>query len=183
MTSERRGEAGVVQRGRSPVSKVVRAAPGVDAHATFTEFVHEVEPRLLRALVAARGPNLGRDATAEALAWAWEHWPGVQAMDNPAGYLFRVGQSKTRQRRRGWLQPSPADWDHAVEPGLGAALAQLSDRQRIAVLLVHGCGWTYHEVAEALGVSRSSVGTHVTRALARLRHALEATNELESHDD
>jgi DNA-directed RNA polymerase specialized sigma24 family protein len=172
-----------VQRRRSPVSKVVRAGPELDAHAAFTDFVNQIEPRLRRALVAARGPNLGRDATAEALAWAWEHWPRVQAMDNPAGYLFRVGQSKTRQRRRGWLQQAPASWDHVIEPGLGAALAQLSDQQRTAVLLVHGCGWTYHEVAEALGVSRSSVGTHVARALTSLRNALEPTTALETHDD
>lgn len=153
-----------MQRGRSPVSRVVRAGPEVDAHVAFTDFVKQIEPRLRRALVAARCPNLGRDATAEALAWAWEHWPRVQAMDNPTGYLFRVGQSKTRQRRRAWLQQGAVAWEHEVEPGLGAALAQLSEQQRIAVLLVHGCGWTYQEVAEALDLSRSSVGTHVNRA-------------------
>jgi DNA-directed RNA polymerase specialized sigma24 family protein len=41
----------------------------------FSQFVTEVEPRLRRALVALRGAEAGRDATAEALAWAWEHWP------------------------------------------------------------------------------------------------------------
>ena len=34
----------------------------------------EVEPRLRRALTVVRGHADGREAAAEALAWAWEHW-------------------------------------------------------------------------------------------------------------
>lgn len=65
----------------------------------FDGFVTKMEPRLRRALIAARGPELGRDATAVALAYAWEHWDRVRAMRNPVGYLYRVGQSRTRRRR------------------------------------------------------------------------------------
>lgn len=139
----------------------------------FTTFVNEVEPRLRRALVALRGADLGRDATAEALAWAWASWPSVTEMANPVGYLYRVGSSRSRPRRQprlpgtGW-----ATGGYGFEPGLGPALARLSERQRAAVVLVHGCGWTHQEVADALGLSRSSVGTHVDRALARLREEL-----------
>jgi DNA-directed RNA polymerase specialized sigma24 family protein len=39
--------------------------------------------------------------------------------------------------------------------------------------LIHACGWTYGEAAEAMEISRSAVGTHVTRALEALRRALE----------
>lgn len=141
----------------------------------FTAFVAEVEPRLRRALVALRGPELGRDATAEALAWAWGNWAQVTSMENPAGYLYRVGSSRTRPRRPALLPVVSASFDgSAFEPGLGPALARLSERQRAAVVLVHGCGWTHQEVADALGVSRSSVGTHVDRAMARLREELGA---------
>ena len=38
----------------------------------FTEFVQSVEPRLRLALMAGYGPERGREATAEALAYAWE---------------------------------------------------------------------------------------------------------------
>ena len=138
----------------------------------FTSFVAEVEPRLHRALVALRGREIGREATAEALAWAWANWSAVEKMANPAGYLYRVGSSRTRPRREGiWLTTAPADLP-GFEPGLGPALSRLSDRQRTAVVLVHGCGWTHQEVADALGVSRSSVGTHVDRAMAQLRKEL-----------
>jgi len=40
----------------------------------FELFALDVEPRLRRALVAAYGSDRGREAAAEALAYAWEHW-------------------------------------------------------------------------------------------------------------
>jgi DNA-directed RNA polymerase specialized sigma24 family protein len=140
----------------------------------FTSFVAEVEPRLRRALTALRGRDIGRDATAEALAWAWANWSQVKEMANPAGYLYRVGSSRTRPRReRAWPMAVPAD-PHGFEPGLAPALARLSERQRTVVVLVHGCGWTHQEVADALELSRSSVGTHLDRAMAQLRKELGA---------
>ena len=151
----------------------------MDHESAFTAFTRDVEPRLRRALVALRGRDEGRDATAEALAWAWEHWSEVQEMANPVGYLYRVGQSRTRQRRD--LPPLTLidHHDPEYEPGLGPALARLSDHQRTAVVLVHGCEWTYQEVADALGLTKSSVGTHVARGLSRLRQELEV--EMEHH--
>jgi RNA polymerase sigma factor (sigma-70 family) len=60
-----------------------------------------------------------------------------------------------------------------IEPGLAPALRGLSERQRTAVLLVYGFGWTYAEVAEFLGVALGTAQTHVERAMAKLRFALE----------
>jgi DNA-directed RNA polymerase specialized sigma24 family protein len=145
----------------------------VDAGVEFTLFVADVEPRLRRALVALRGREDGRDATAEALAWAWEHWTEVQLMPNPVGYLYRVGQSRSRPRRLLRTERVSVHHDPEFEPALGPALRRLPERQRTAVILVHGCHWTYEEVADTLGVSKSSVGTHVARAMAQLRNELE----------
>ena len=140
-----------------------------DAEAAFDAFVREVEPRLRRAFALLRGPEAGRDATAEALAWGWEHWSELAEMANPAGYLYRVGQSRTRWKPERFAPPPvPADAP-GFEPGLVPALGRLSERQRTAVVLVHGCGWTHQEVADALELSRSSVATHVQRAMAQLR--------------
>jgi hypothetical protein len=50
--------------------------------------VEEVGPRLGRALAAAYGFEDGRDATAEALAYAWQHWQRLQHIANLPGYLF-----------------------------------------------------------------------------------------------
>jgi len=139
----------------------------------FEAFVASVEPRLRRALFAARGVDWGREATAEALAWAWENWPKVRGMESPVPYLVRVGLSKTRKRR---ARPVfvRTDWhEPVVEPELGNALRSLSENQRIAVVLVHGFGWTMREVAELRRTRITTVQTHLDRGMNKLRAAME----------
>jgi RNA polymerase sigma factor (sigma-70 family) len=151
-----------------------------DAEA-FTRFVGEIEPRLRRAFVAAYGTERGRDATAEALAWAWEHWDRVATMHNPAGYLWRVGQSRSRLRRREpVVLPEPAADDVLVEPALLPALRALTAHQRAAVVLVHGYGWQLKEVAELMDVRVTTVQNHVERAMAKLRTALAVEADLDA---
>ena len=139
----------------------------------FTAFVTEHEPRLRRAFVAAYGGYRGREATAEALAYAWEHWNRLSGMHNVPGYLFRVGQSRTKDRRdRSTFAPADKG-DPLFEPGLEPALKALSDRQRTAVVLVHGFQWTLREVAELTGTKVTTVQNHLERGLVKLRRALE----------
>jgi len=139
----------------------------------FEAFFAEAEPRLGRALVARYGHERGREATADALAWGFEHWERLRAMENPSGYLYRVGCSKARRRRGRVLFDAPTSRDgHDVEPALAGALTRLSAGQRTAVVLVKGYGWELHEVAELTGSSISTVNTHVRRGLAKLRTEL-----------
>ena len=143
----------------------------------FTRFVKEVEPRLSYAFYAAYGPEVGADVTAESLAYAWEHWAQVRSIENPAGYLYRVGQSKARWYHRPRVcfpQPLRVAIPE-VEPKLPVALQRLTRSQRIAVVLVHGLEWTEEEVAALIGRSRSTVHTHLERGLARLRQELEVS--------
>jgi RNA polymerase sigma factor (sigma-70 family) len=141
----------------------------------FETFVSTAERKLSFALAAAYGPELGREATAEALAYAWEHWDRLSVMSNPIGYLYRVGQSRVRRHRR---QRTRTGHDTAkgrepwVEPALPAALAALTQRQRVAVVLVEGFGWTQAEVAELTGTSRSTIQKHLERGLTSLRAEL-----------
>ena len=142
---------------------------------SFNGFVREAEQRLSFALGAAYGPEVGAEATAEAVAYAWEHWDRLSGMDNPVGYLFRVGQSKARRFR--WRRPpvAPLPVDNSeprVEPALLASLGRLSRNQRTVVVLVSGFEWTQHEVADLLGVTRSTVQKHLNRGLGRLRDDL-----------
>ena len=140
----------------------------------FTEFVSAVEPRLRIALVARYGPERGREATAEALAYAWEHWGRIGEMESPVGYLYRVGQSKSRPRRRPLLATDrPESHEPWVEPGLPKAMKSLSTRQRMAVVLVHAYGWSQREAADVMRVSPDTVRTHLERGLSKLRSSLE----------
>jgi len=63
--------------------------------AWFDGLVRDVEPGLRHALVAVYGQEQGRDATAEALAYAWEHRTesGWQC-DRPANHGGDHGASK-----------------------------------------------------------------------------------------
>lgn len=146
-----------------------------DDAGSFEQFVTDSEPQLRRALVAAYGPDRGRDATAEALGWAWEHWDDVRSMTRPIGYLYRVGQSRTRPRKTPSPEASRPQLDQLPDPELLDALRLLSERQRVAVVLVHGFGYTLRDVADLLEIRTTSVQNHVERGLRRLRHHLEET--------
>lgn len=146
---------------------------------SFEDFAARVEPKLRQVLSATLGSDLGAEAAADALSYGWEHWDRVAIMDNPEGYLYAVGRNLGR-RRLGERAPvlmavdtSVAPW---VEPALPDALSQLSENQRVAVMLVHCFQWSLREVAEFLDVSKSSVQTHVERGLERLRSSLGVTS-------
>ena len=147
---------------------------------SFAEFVEDAEPRLRRALVARYGYQEGREAVAEALAYAWEHWERVAGMENPVGYLYRVGRTRgTWGFRRPVQLPRPeATADPSwFEPTLPGAVERLPIRQRTAVMLVKAHGYTYDEAADVMGIARTSVQRHVERALTKLRKALEVTSD------
>jgi RNA polymerase sigma factor (sigma-70 family) len=139
----------------------------------FASFFEVAEPRLRRALVAAYGGDRGREGAAEALAYAWQNWEQVRVMGNAVGYLYRVGQSRSRPPKAVCaipaVAPVVAGW---FEPELPAALDRLSDRERLSVVLVEGYGWRLREVAELLDVSISSVQSYLERGLRKLREAL-----------
>jgi DNA-directed RNA polymerase specialized sigma24 family protein len=141
----------------------------------FDDFAATAGPRLRATLLAAFGPEVGLDAAAEALAYGWEHWARLSTMDNPAGYLFRVGQTAARRtrRREGFLPVPEVEELPNFEPALIPAIEALSEQQRVCVLLVHALGWSQVEVAGVLGVDPATVRTHLGRALTRLRAALE----------
>jgi DNA-directed RNA polymerase specialized sigma24 family protein len=145
---------------------------------SFERFVETVGVRVRAGLVATYGYEPGRDAAAEAIAYAWEHWAEIGEMDNPAGYLYRVGQTAARRMRRPQgLLPSPGDdADVNVEPGLVPALQQLSEMQRTCVLLVVGYRISQAEVGRLLDVSASTVQTHIERAMQSLRTHLEVAH-------
>ncbi len=146
----------------------------LETKTSFEDFCGVVQPKLRQAFAARYGYTDGAEATAEALAYAWEHWDRVRGMENAAGYLYRVGRSKTRRIRRATplLVDMPEGGIPHVEPGLPAALASLSENQRVAVILVAGFGWKLREVAELRGVSTSTVQNHLERGMKKLRTSM-----------
>lgn len=147
---------------------------GCPSTRVFTEFARELEPRLRYALVAELGYHRGREAAQDALVYAWEHWDLLEAVANRGGYLYRVAKRRSLRQRRAipsFVDPPQVD-PEMIEPGLASALQRLSGRQRAVVFLVEGLAMTHQETADLLGISRSSVQTHLERALRRLRDEL-----------
>ena len=154
---------------------------GVEVHPeetlvdSFTLFVKGKEQSIKVALCSAFGQEIGLEATRDALAYGWEHWERIRDMDSPAGYLWKVGRNRANRlsaRRTPLFESVSLERLPWVEPGLPAALERLSEKQRVAVLLVHGFEWTLDEVADLLSVSRSTVQKHTERAMVRLRRRL-----------
>ena len=147
---------------------------------TPDEFEQRLAPTLtqLRAVLIARhGVDVGLDVHAEVASFAWECRDMVCGLDNPAGYLFRVSQSKARRYRR-WgraitlpRESNPGTHDEA-DPRLDEALLGLNLGERTVVVLVHGYGYRYEEAAELLGWSTASVRNRLSRAMAKLRRLL-----------
>ena len=141
----------------------------------FEAFVRGAEPRLRQALSATLGSDRGREATADALAYAWENWDRVSAMANPVGYLYVTGRDRGRRANRTRLvtllpieQPR-IPW---IEPGLVDSLQELAERQRTVVVLLYCFEWSMSEVADMLGVTKSTVQKHATRGIETLRRRL-----------
>lgn len=149
----------------------------------FEQFVRSDGERVRRALVGFYGVEIGTEAAADAMGVAWDRWADIKAMANPAGFLFRVGQSKARPslrwRSRRSVFPSETAGhgkDHAALVDLFAALARLKPIERAAVVLVKSHGYSYREVGELLDITEASVNNHVHRALTRLRQELEVAS-------
>jgi RNA polymerase sigma-70 factor (ECF subfamily) len=161
----------------------MRAEPSTDL--AFAEFVDAKEADIRRALTGRFGAEMGREAAAHALLYGLENWNRVSAMDNPAGYLFRVGQRWGRRSRRkrvhfDVVESPTGPW---FEPGLGTALAALPAKQRVAVVLRHGSDMTYRQIAGLTNQSEASVRKQVERALASLRVALKVDVDLDVEVD
>ncbi len=147
---------------------------------TPDEFEQRLAPVLAHlrgVLIARHGVDVGTDVHAEVAGFAWEQRNMVCTLDNPAGYLFRVSQSKARRYRR-WGRAVPLPAERAValqdgDPRLDAAMARLTKDERTVCVLVHGYGYHYEEAAELLGWSPTSVRNRLSRAMAKLRRLLQ----------
>ncbi len=145
-------------------------------NAGFRAFVEQAEPRLRRAFVAAFGPERGLEATAEALAYAWESWQTLRTFENPVGYLYKVGRSRTRSRKVRRLFARPENPDHWTEPNLGRGLSSLPEPERVAVVVVYCTDMTRNEAA-AKKITESALQKRAERGLAKLRRTMGANDD------
>ncbi|MEV6306358.1 sigma-70 family RNA polymerase sigma factor [Actinoplanes sp. NPDC051861] len=148
----------------------------------FEAFYRANADRVYRALaVTLRRDDLAGEAMAEAMARAYTRWPAVRELDNPAGWVFRVGLNwATSWWRKVRRERAPgSDDDVAGPPGVAEdavvaeqCLARLPRPQRAVVVCRILLDLSTAETAAALGISEGTVKSRLSRALADLRRAL-----------
>ena len=153
----------------------------------LTALYHEYHDSLVRMVYRRTGDrDRAEDIAQETFARAVAAPP-----DNPRPWLFAValnliredGRRFVRQGRRLQLlkaespQSSPmpdAEFDREEQTqAVRAALAQLSERDREALLL-KAEGFNYDEIAATLGLAKGAIGTTLARARRRLVEAYRA---------
>ncbi len=132
--------------------------------------------RMWRAVFAFAGDReVASDAVAEAFTQALRRG---DALRSPERWLWRTvfriaaGELKERGRRTSENVEGAYEMDDLARD-LVAALAELSEKQRAAVVLHHAAGYPAKEIAEIIGSTTPGVHVLLSRARKRLRELLE----------
>jgi RNA polymerase sigma-70 factor (sigma-E family) len=156
----------------------------VKLDAAFDEFVVQRSPALLRtAVLLCNGDrHAAEDLLQTALLRLARHWGRTS---DPEAYVRRIlvnlAVDGTRNRRRRlpetrWPEGlEPAVHDAAADP-LPEVVASLPPQQRATLVLRFWDDCSVAETARLLGCSEGTVKSNTSRALARLREALERTS-------
>jgi RNA polymerase sigma-70 factor, ECF subfamily len=142
--------------------------------ASALEVVYRAEGnRLWWAVLAYAGDrDVASDAVAEAFAQALRRGSGIE---DPAAWVwrasFRIAAGELQRRRR--FHDEVTVTQSPTPVGLFTALDELSRNQRACVVLHYYAGYKLREIGEILGISKATVGVHLTRGRRRLRAILE----------
>ncbi len=158
-----------------------------DTGLTFERFFDAERARLFQALVViTRSRSEAEDISQEAFLRVWERWERVESLQDPAGYLHRTAMNAFRDRyRRTRLSltrasrpPPRRDELDAVEARsvTDQVLGTLAPRQRAALVLTEGLGYSAEEAGAFLGIKGSTVRALHHQARAALSTREEATD-------
>ena len=136
--------------------------------ASFEELFRTEHRRLHQALFAITGSRQeAEDIGQEAFLRLWERWDRVSGLGDPVGYLHRTAINVYRDRSRRLLlamkravrlAPSPDEYAAVEARSMAAAvLGQLPPRQRAAIVLTEGLGYSAEEAGQLLGIKGSTV--------------------------
>jgi len=150
-------------------------------YGSFADFYAANRRSVLAALaLTLRDRELARDAAAEGMARAYQHWAKVGTCRNPSGWAYRAGLNWATSRLRKFRRERPsapaaepaARCEDPANPELEAALANLPMDQRAVVVLRYHLDWSEAATAESLGIAPGTVKSRLNRALAVLRSNL-----------
>lgn len=157
-------------------------------HDAFAELVRLSSRKLYAvATLILRDKTRAEDATQEALVAAWRDLSSLRDSDRFEAWLHRVlvrecYREARRERRRieveGQIRPitETADPSHhnATRDELERGFARLTLDQRTVLVLHHYAGYSFPEIADALGIPVGTAKSRVHRATSSMRAALSA---------
>jgi len=165
-----------------------------DTHAAilpFEVFYRDQRIPIGRALaLTLRDSQLASEAVDEAMARAYQRWNRVQALDNPGGWVYRVGLNWSRSILRRTLRPAPT-WVTApgtitdgggLDPAIDRALAELPIEQRAVVVCRLLIGLSEAQTATALDLRLGTVKSRLARATTRLQSLLSPLDPANKDD-
>lgn len=149
----------------------------------FESFFAKNYELVLRTLYLVTGDrNEAEDLAQEAFVKAFERWDRIRTMDNPSGYLYRMGLNAYRSRLRRIATAAKRSVAPTVSDPMSQsddrdairrALASLPDAQREVIVLIEWLGMSSEEAGKVLGVSAGTVRVRLTRA----KQALHLSSE------
>lgn len=146
---------------------------------SFEIFFAQHRDRLVATLAGLTGDlNVATDAVDEAMTRAYARWRRVGAQPEPAAWVFVTARNVARRQLRS--RPAPAATAAAADPQGGEIwmlVADLSQRQREAIVLRHIVGLTERGVGEAMGITRGTVSSTLRDAYRHLEAALQSEGE------
>jgi RNA polymerase sigma-70 factor (sigma-E family) len=170
---------------------------GAVARQGFDQFVADAADGLLRSayLITWDLPD-AEDLVQECLFRVARRWPRIRRMEHPVAYARTVlvhlalDDGKRRGRRRAELGHAVGGALEETEDGSAVhlfgrveanadmlhVLGELPPRQRVALVLRYFEDLSEPEVAKAMGCSVGTVKSTTSRALDRLREAIERSN-------
>jgi RNA polymerase sigma-70 factor (ECF subfamily) len=117
------------------------------------------------------------DAVQDTFARAIRSRRGFRGQGTLDAWIWRILINVCASARRGHPAVAAAEDETASDPApdladVRAALAELPERQRLALFLRHYADLDYEAIATALGVERGTVAATLHAARERLRHLL-----------
>jgi RNA polymerase sigma factor (sigma-70 family) len=168
--------AAVVHRAPAEPSEIA------DLASSFELFVDAESARFHGALrLLTRDRAEAEDLMQEALLRVWERWEHVRALDDPTGYLYRTAMNLHRKRlrraavaiRHAISRPHRDELDEIESRDtVLRALATLSPRQRMSLVLMDLLDYSSEDAARLMGVKATTVRVLASQGRAALRDNL-----------
>jgi RNA polymerase sigma factor (sigma-70 family) len=169
-------------------SAEISISEGMGPPQRFEDFFEEESPRLFRRLCLIIGNRQeAEEVMQDAFLSLFERWDRVRAMENPSGYLYTTAfHACTKRSRRAALalrstfSPVVAadEFDSADDRQvISQALARLSRRQRMALVLTELLGYGSEDAGRIMGVRAVTIRTLASQGRAAMRGSLEVDGD------